>query len=112
MTMSFRFWPGSAIARWLPQPHIHMFLNAMSEGWEQHLNIRTYRAAIADLSATLTGSNVEAARSALRGLVGKVSVFAEGKKLYGRTGLNPAQFLRTSNQASLNRLVAGPLRAL
>ena len=56
-----------------------------------------YRAAIADLSATLTGSNVEAARSALRGLVGNVSVFAEGRKLYGRIGLNPAQLLRTSN---------------
>ena len=53
-----------------------------------------YRAAIADLSATLTGSNVEAARSALRGLVGNVSVFAEGRKLYGRSGLNPAPLLR------------------
>jgi hypothetical protein len=49
-----------------------------------------YRAAIADLSATPTGSNAEAARSALRGLVGNVSVFAEGRKLYGRIGLNRA----------------------
>jgi site-specific DNA recombinase len=66
-----------------------------------------YRAAIADLSATLTGSNVEAARSALRGLVGNVSVFAEGKKLYGRIGLNPAQLLRTSNPGFIESIGSG-----
>jgi hypothetical protein len=72
-----------------------------------------YRAAIADLSATLTGSNVEAARSALRGLVGNVSVFAEGRKLYGRIGLNPAQLLRTSNPGFIESIGSGgPLRAL
>jgi site-specific DNA recombinase len=66
-----------------------------------------YRAAIADLSATLTGSNVEAARSALRGLVGNVSVFAEGRKLYGRIGLNPAQLLRTSNPGFIESIGSG-----
>jgi hypothetical protein len=72
-----------------------------------------YRAAIADLSVTLTGSNVEAARSALRGLVGNVSVFAEGRKLYGRIGLNPAQLLRTSNAGFIESIGSGgPLRAL
>jgi hypothetical protein len=59
--------------------------------------VEGYRAAVADLSATLMGSNVEAARTALRGLVGSVSVFAEGGKLYGRIGLDAAQLLRSSN---------------
>ena len=62
-----------------------------------------YRAAIADLSATLTGSNVEA----VRGLVGNVSVFAEGRKLYGRIGLNPAQLLRTSNPGFIESIGSG-----
>jgi hypothetical protein len=69
--------------------------------------VDAYRAAIADLAATLTGENVEAARAALRGLVGNVSVFAEGRKLYGRIGLNPAQLLRTSNPGSIESIGSG-----
>ena len=65
-----------------------------------------YRAAIADLSATLTGSNVEAARSALRGLVGNVSVFAEGSST-GVADSIPRSSCGRVTQASLNRLVAG-----
>lgn len=40
--------------------------------------VESYRAAVAGLAETLGGSNVEAARTALRGLVGTVPVFAEG----------------------------------
>jgi hypothetical protein len=69
--------------------------------------VDAYRAVIADLAATLTGENVEAGRAALRGLVGNVSVFAEGRKLYGRIGLNPAQLLRTSSPAFIESVGSG-----
>lgn len=59
--------------------------------------VESYRAAVAGLAETLAGSNVEAARTALRGLVGTVPVFAEGRKLYGRLGLDHAQLMRSSN---------------
>jgi 2-methylcitrate dehydratase PrpD len=65
-----------------------------------------YRAAVADLAAALAGSNVEAARAALRGLIGPVPVFAKEGKLYGRDGFDSAQLVRKSNRTLLNRLVA------
>jgi len=55
--------------------------------------VESYRAAVAGLA----GSNVEAARTALRDLVGTVPVFAEGRKPYGRLGLDQAQLMRSSN---------------
>jgi hypothetical protein len=45
--------------------------------------------------------------SALRGLVGNVSVFAEGRKLYGRIGLNRAQLLRKSNLGFIESIGSG-----
>jgi hypothetical protein len=65
------------------------------------------------LAETLGGSNVEAARTALRGLVGTVPVFAEGRKLYGRLGLGHAQLMRSSNPHLIESCGSGgPLRAL
>jgi site-specific DNA recombinase len=75
--------------------------------------VQSYRAAVADLAEALAGSNVEAARAQLRGLVGTVPVFAEGRKLYGRLGLDRAQLLRSTNPGLLESCGSGgPLRAL
>jgi hypothetical protein len=45
--------------------------------------------------------NVQAAMAQLRGLVGTVPVFAEGRKLYGRIGFDRAQLVRLTNLALL-----------
>jgi hypothetical protein len=52
---------------------------------------------------------VEAARTALRSLVGTIPVFAEGGKLYGRIGFNSAQLLRTSNPGLIASCGSGGL---
>jgi hypothetical protein len=41
------------------------------------------------MAAILEGSNVEAARVALRSLIGTVPVFENAGKLYGRVGVDP-----------------------
>jgi hypothetical protein len=70
--------------------------------------VEACRAAVADLAATLTGSNVEAAaRIALRGLVGNVSVFAQGRKLYGRIGLDPTPLIRSANPGFIESCGSG-----
>lgn len=69
--------------------------------------VEAYRAAVADLAETLGGSNVEAARTALRSLVGTVPVFAEGRKLYGRIGFNAAQLLRSSSPGFIESCGSG-----
>jgi hypothetical protein len=74
---------------------------AQSNNLENVPAVEAYRAAVADLASTLAGSNVEAARRALRGIVGTVSVFAESGKLYGRIGFNSAQLLRTSRSSRI-----------
>ena len=45
-----------------------------------------YRAAVAELDATLSGGNVDAARAALRSLVGTIGVLEHDGKPYGRIG--------------------------
>ena len=69
--------------------------------------IASYRAAVADVADVLAGSNVEAARAQLRSLVGTVPVFAEGRKLYGRIGLDRAQLLRSTNPGLLESCGSG-----
>ncbi len=70
-------------------------------------SVLAYRAAVADLAATLTGSNVEAARSALRGLMGTIPVFAQAEKLYGRMELNSTPLLGSSNPRFIERCGSG-----
>jgi hypothetical protein len=75
--------------------------------------VESYRAAVAELAETLASSNVEAARAQLRGLVGTVPVFAEGRKLFGRVGFDRAQLLRSTNPGFIESVGSGgPLRAL
>ena len=53
-----------------------------------------HRAAVAEMVATLESSNVEAARAALRSLIGTISVFEDAGKLYGRLGVDPMPLFR------------------
>jgi site-specific DNA recombinase len=53
-----------------------------------------YREAVADLNGALQGSNVEAARAALRSLVGNIPVFQTGRQLAARLTMNPAALMR------------------
>jgi hypothetical protein len=72
-----------------------------------------YRAAAADMAATLKSSNMEAARVALRALVGSIPIFAEGGKIFGRIGLDLAQPFRSSNPRFIESVGSGGLlRAL
>jgi hypothetical protein len=52
-----------------------------------------YRAAVSDINGALRGNNVEAARAALRGLLGNIPVFQEGRHLAARLTMNPAALL-------------------
>ena len=65
-----------------------------------------YRAAVAEMAATLEGSNVEGARAALRSLLGTISVFEDAGKLYGRLGVDPMPLYRR-NPAVFGGMVAG-----
>ena len=56
--------------------------------------VESYRAPMATWQRRWAG---QTSRTALRGLVGTVPVFAEGRKLYGRFGLDHAQLMRSSN---------------
>ena len=53
-----------------------------------------YREAVSDLNGALEGSNVEAARAALRSLVGNIPVFQSGRQLAARLTMNPSALLR------------------
>jgi hypothetical protein len=55
---------------------------------------------------TLEGSNVEAARVALRSLIGTIPVFKDAGKLYGRTGVDPMPLYRR-NPSTFGVMVAG-----
>ena len=65
-----------------------------------------YRAAVAEMAATLESSNVEGARAALRSLIGTISVFEDAGKLYGRLGVDPMPLYRR-NAAVFGGMVAG-----
>ena len=65
-----------------------------------------YRAAVAEVAAILENSNVEAARAALRSLIGTISVFEDAGKLYGRLGVDAMPLYRR-NPASFGYMVAG-----
>ena len=56
--------------------------------WHQREN--EDREAVADLNGALQGNNVEAARAALRSLVGNIPVFQTGRQLAARLTMNPA----------------------
>jgi site-specific DNA recombinase len=58
---------------------------------------QAYRAAVAEMAATLEGGNIEAARVALHSLVGTIPVFEDAGKLYGRIGLDPTPLYRSRN---------------
>ena len=53
-----------------------------------------YRAAVSDINAALQGKNVEAARAALRGLLGHILVFQSGRQLAARLTINRGALLR------------------
>jgi hypothetical protein len=53
-----------------------------------------YRKAVADLNRALQRSNAEAARAALRSLVGNIPVFQTGRQLAARLTMNAAVLLR------------------
>jgi hypothetical protein len=65
-----------------------------------------YQAAVAEMAGTLEGSNVEAARVALRSLIGTVPVFENAGKLYGRIGVDPMPLYRR-NPSTFGVMVAG-----
>jgi site-specific DNA recombinase len=60
-----------------------------------------YREAVADLNGALQGSNVEAARAALRSLVGNIPVFQTGRQLAARLTMNPAALMRNPGNVLL-----------
>jgi hypothetical protein len=66
----------------------------------------TYRAAVAEMVTTLESSNVEAARAALRSLIGTISVCEDAGKLYGRLGVDPMPLYRR-NATTFGGMVAG-----
>jgi hypothetical protein len=53
-----------------------------------------YRAAVADINRALRGGSIEAARGALRGLVGEIPVFHTGKTLAARLTMRPGGLFR------------------
>jgi hypothetical protein len=59
------------------------------------------------LAATLKGSSIEAARVALRALVGSIPIFAEGGRIFGKIGLDPAQLFRSSNPQFIESVGSG-----
>ncbi len=66
-----------------------------------------YRAAVADLASTLGGSNVEAARAALRGLTGEIPVFEHGGKLYGRLTVSAVPLFGQCNPPLIEQVGSG-----
>ncbi|HXS26102.1 MAG TPA: hypothetical protein VN730_00395, partial [Steroidobacteraceae bacterium] len=63
--------------------------------------VAAYKAAVAELAAKLTSGNVEAARVALRSLVGTVPVFVQEGRPYGRLGINPTPLFRDRNRGDV-----------
>jgi len=55
-----------------------------------------YRDAVRALVATLEGANIEAARAAVRSIVGTVPMFEQAGELWGRIGMSGAALLRVA----------------
>ena len=70
-----------------------------------------YRVAVRALVATFEGANIEAARAAVRSLVGTVPVFEQAGVLWGRIGMSGAALLRVAG-VDERAGSGGPLRAL
>jgi hypothetical protein len=66
-----------------------------------------YRTAVAQMAGVLQGSNIEAARAALRSLIGSIPVFEDAGQLYGRIGLNPMPLFQPRNPQTFGGMVAG-----
>ena len=66
-----------------------------------------YRAAVAEMAAILQGANIEAARAALRSLIGNIPIFEDAGQLYGRIGLNPTPLFQSRNPQTFGGVVAG-----
>jgi hypothetical protein len=66
-----------------------------------------YKAAVTELATTPEGANLEAARCALRRLVGSIPVFQQDGKIYGRIGFNAAPLFRGSNPNFIERYGSG-----
>jgi site-specific DNA recombinase len=66
-----------------------------------------YRAAVAEMAATLGGSNVEAACAALRGMTGDIPVFEKGGRLYGRLSVDAVPLFRRCNPALIEQVGSG-----
>ena len=60
-----------------------------------------YRAAVADMNGALIGNNIEAARAALRSLLGEIPVFQQGRHLVARLTMNAAALLRNPDTVLL-----------
>ncbi len=56
-----------------------------------------YRAAVGEMGSVLRGSNVEAARAALRSLTGEIPVFERDGKLYGRLSVDAVPLFSRCN---------------
>jgi hypothetical protein len=66
-----------------------------------------YRAAVADLASVLSGSNIEAARAAVRSLTGEIPVFEHGGKLYGRLAVDAAPLFARHNPGFVEQVGSG-----
>jgi hypothetical protein len=53
------------------------------------------------MNGALRGNNIEAARVALRGLLGEIPVFQEGRHLVARLTMNAAALLRNPDTVLL-----------
>jgi site-specific DNA recombinase len=60
-----------------------------------------YRAAVSDINGALQGKNIEAARVALRALLGNIPVFQTGRQLAARLTINPGALLRNPGNVLL-----------
>jgi hypothetical protein len=59
------------------------------------------------MATVLQGANIEAARAALRSLIGSIPVFEDAGQLYGRIGLNPTPLFQPRNPQTFGGVVAG-----
>jgi site-specific DNA recombinase len=66
-----------------------------------------YKAAVADMASVLGGSNVEAARAAVRSLTGDIPIFQREGKLYGRLAVNAAPLFSRCNPRLIEQVGSG-----
>ena len=60
-----------------------------------------------DMAAVLAGSNVEAARAAVRGLTGDIPVFERNGKLYGRLAVSAVPLFSRCNPGLIEQVGSG-----